>query len=115
MGVELSRRRVGAVGQVALNGLEVHWLLYDFEVVEHAVSFWVDGDQKWKGAFVFFQLRKDEAALRKIVLDGWGFIDGCFPHFLRLILQKLIHLLDAYPLGAAINVLRVLDIARNPR
>lgn len=110
MCMELCRCGVGAIVQIFLNGFEIHWLLYHIEVVKHAVSFGVDGYQKWIGAFMLFQLSKDEAALRKIILYSWSFVDSWFPHLLRLILQKFIHLLDANSLGSPINVLRIFHI-----
>lgn len=84
--MELCRRRVGAIVEIALNGFEVHWFLYDVEVVKDAVSFGVDGYQKGKGAFMLFQLGQYEAALRKIILYGRGLVDCWLPHLLRLIL-----------------------------
>lgn len=63
---------------------------------------------------MLFELSQDKAALREIILSSRHLHSRLLPHLLRLVLQELVHLLDANPLGPAINIISVIYIARDP-
>jgi hypothetical protein len=63
---------------------------------------------------VLLQLGQYEGALGEVVLGRGGLQGRRFSHLLRLVLEKLVDLLDADAFGAAVDVFGVIDVAGDP-